>query len=179
MLYFSSLQSRKFLEKCALSIFFCLLYNKKFCCIESFCQKKIKVNFEQINKQPSLKWCVPCAIQNANKLRHSNSVTFDAKKAKETQRGWVETQLLKQKHFLNSKNLSSKNSVFENSPKCPSLCPSLLHLVVSSLHRQGDFLWHFSTKKSTYWGYHACQLNWNEEGQMNARSWSIWRRFIG
>ena len=34
------------------------------------------------NKQPSQKWRAVCATQNWNKLRHSNSVTFDAKESK-------------------------------------------------------------------------------------------------
>ena len=68
----------------------------------------------------------------------------------------METQLLKQKHSLDWKNSFGENPLkpmgFENSPKCPPSCPSLLHHVVSSLHRQVDFLWHFSKKRSTYWG---------------------------
>ena len=50
--------------------------------MESFCQKNKSVL--GTNKLQSLRWCVPCAIQTENKLCHSNSVTFDAKKAKET-----------------------------------------------------------------------------------------------
>ena len=79
--------------------------------------------------------------------------------------------------YWNKKHLSNwetlKPTGFENSPKCPASCPSLLHLVVSSLHRQTDLLWHFPTKKSTYWGYNGSQSSGNEEGRMNWRSWSM------
>ena len=56
----------------------------------------------------------------------------------------MQTQLLKQRHFLSWKNSSSENPIkptgFENSPKCPSSSLSLLVLVVSGLHKQADFL---------------------------------------
>ena len=59
----------------------------------------------------------------------------------------------------------AKMSTF-NLPKCPSAVFTV-RLTFS------DFL----RKKSTYWGYSGCQSSWNEKGRMNARSWSIWRRF--
>ena len=54
---------------------------------------------------------------------------------------------------------------FENSPKCSSSCPSLLHQVVRGLDRQIDFVWHFSGKKSTYWGYSGCPTQLSEMRQ--------------
>ena len=82
----------------------------------------------------------------------------------------------KKKNLLNWEAL--KPTGFENSPKCPASCPSLHHLVVSSLHRQADFLWHFPTKKSTYWRYNGSQSSGIEEGRMNGRSWSMIYRLI-
>ena len=42
-----------------------------------------------------------CAIQNGSKLCHSNSLTFDAKKAKETVRLWLSgNKITETKAFL-------------------------------------------------------------------------------
>ena len=162
----SSARTTKNLVAFALSIFSVyytikmIIKNQVLLIVSSLSVKKFKVNFGQI-KQPSLRWRVPCSIQNGNNLRHS----FDVKKAKET----LTTRLSgNKKHLLNWEVL--KPTGFENSPKCPASCPSHLHLVVSSLHRQADFLWHFPTKKSTYWRYNGSQSSGNEEGQMNGRS---------
>ena len=82
----------------------------------------------------------------------------------------------KKKHLLNWEAL--KPTGFENSPKCPASCPSLLHLVVSSLHRQANFLRHFPIKKSTYWRYNGSRSSGIEEGRMNGRIWSMIYRLI-
>ena len=114
--------------------------------------------------------------------KKSNSVTFDAKKAKETlRRRLSRTQLLKQteksagwKTPLNPQALAC----FENSAKSPPSCSSLFHLVTSGFYRQVDVRWYFSAIESTYWGHNGCQSSWNDERRVNARSWSIWRIFM-
>ena len=62
------------------------------------------------NKKPSLNWCVSCAIQNGSKLCHSNSVSFDAKKAKETLgiKFRENTFFCKREHLLEIHQLSVK-----------------------------------------------------------------------
>ena len=156
------------MEKCALSIFCCVLCNKNdykkpkfFQLIKSFCQNKQtnKKNQGELwtNKQPSLRWRFPCSIWNRNKLRHSNSVAFDAKKVKETLTARLsKTQLLKKNIF--AKPLKPKG--FESSPKCLPSCPSLLYLVVSSLHTQADFF--FFHKKELLLGVQwlLVELKW-------------------
>ena len=72
-------------------------------------QKKFKMNFEQV------KWRVSCAIQNGNKLCHSNFVTFDAKKAKET----LWTRL--------SGNTITETKIFDRLENLPGEEPPLTH----------------------------------------------------
>ena len=62
-----------------------ILTNHVLSIISSFSAKKIQSKL-LTNKQPSLKRRVSCAIQNGSKLRHSNLVSSDAKKAKATPR---------------------------------------------------------------------------------------------
>ena len=81
-------------------------------------------------------------------------------------------QSLKRKSLL-------KLTGFENLLKCPLSYPTLLHLVVSSLRRQFDFLWHFYSK-TTLTGDKMVVVSQAEmkKGQMNARSSSMWKIFI-
>ena len=62
-------------------------------------KKKIKSELLK-DKQSSLSWCITCAIQNWNNCAVTVTVTFDAKKAKETlMMGLSESQ----QHYWNKK----------------------------------------------------------------------------
>ena len=73
----------------------CCLFQSTFCnqskfsknvhyqCFCVYYKLKIIISIEfWSNKQPSLRWLAPCAIQNGNNLHYSNCVSFDAKESK-------------------------------------------------------------------------------------------------
>ena len=139
-----------------------------------FLLKKFKSELST-NKQPSLSWRVPCVIQNRNKFHHSNSVTFDTKKAKETLMARLNgITITETKTFVRLEEFTwwktplniLKYTGFKNLPKRRPSFHSFIHLVVCDLHRQVDFSWHFYAKESAYWGCNGCQSSWNEEGRM-------------
>ena len=81
------------------------------------------------------------------KQNYSNSVTFVAKKAKETLIiGLTFSHSYWNKNIWKSPLNPRALACFENLSKCPSSCPSLF-LVANSLRRHVDFLWYLSAKK--------------------------------
>ena len=162
------------MKKCA-SPAFLVLYNKKRLQKTKLCQKKLQSEL-WTNKQPSLKWCVLCAIQNGNKLQHSNLVTFDAKKVKY----FVRTRLSKNICYIQKIHLV-KNPIQTTSFSLLwklAKMPTFMLFSSSSGSEQSSQAGYwlsltFYAKESTYWGHNGVQSSWNEEGWMNARSWSI------
>ena len=62
----------------------------------------------QANQQPSLKWCVKCAIQSDNQQNQHCPALLLLRRQKMLKKpwgqGWVATKLLELKHFLVPKN---------------------------------------------------------------------------
>ena len=175
--------------KCVFRTFFCILpnkndYKKQVLSIAwSLSVKKIQSEF-RTNKLPSLRWYFPCAIQTENKFCHSNSVTFDVNKTKETLMTRLTGNTItitETKTFvrvievawwklpLNPWSLKTKISTFIPFP------------FSSGSEQSSQAGWHSSTCfcKKEHLLRNGYPSSWNEEGRMNARSWTIWRRLIG
>ena len=114
------------------------------------------------NKQSLLSGHISCAILNGNKFCHSNSVTFDSEKSERNPNDEVEWN----HNYWNKQIWVVKKPPWTHGlwklTKMPTFIP---------------FLWYFYVKESTYWGSSGCPSSWKEEGQINAMSFSEWRRF--
>ena len=131
-----------------------IMTNQFLSIVSSFFVKKVQSQL-WTNKKPSIPCRALCVIQNCNKLLHSNSVTFDAKKAKNTFKTRLSGSTINRKRLLNPRSYHKSErftwwkttltpralAYTENSRKCPPLWPSFLHpKEMSNLQRQTDFL---------------------------------------
>ena len=125
-------------------------------------------------------------------FRHSNSVIFYAKNAKETLMTWLSWNAITEtKTFVSGKNFVWWTLPLIPPPLNPYLNPWALLSLLWKLVKISTFMtspssgseqfsrtgWlsltFFCKKEHLYWEWNGCQPSWHEQEWMNAMSWGI------